>query len=157
MIDNLYLLANGWFGSSQDTPKQVITSGVTNADLIASQNAQNFVFFSILGLAIIVIGGIVTYMLKVMTDGFTEAKQERTTGFKEAKEERTTGFKEAKEERTTGFKEADAKLSDLHLRLAKIEQLLIYTKATEQGVSPAQVEAEITAAARRELGLDEEE
>ena len=131
MIDNLYLLANGWFGGSPETSKQVITSSVTNADLIASQNAQNFVFFSILGLAVVIVGGIFAYMFRVMTDGFKEAKQER--------------------------KSLEGSQNDLRLRLARIEQLLIYTKATEQGVSPAQVEAEVTAAARAELGLDEEE
>ena len=153
MIDNLYLLANGWFGGSPETSKQVITSSVTNADLIASQNAQNFVFFSILGLAVVIVGGIFAYMFRVMTDGFKEAKQERIDGFKEAKLERIDGFKEAKQER----KSLEGGQNDLRLRLARIEQLLIYTKATEQGVSPAQVEAEVAAAARRELGLDEEE
>ena len=145
MIDNFYFLANGWVGQGQVTKREVITSGVSNADLIASQNAQNFVTYSVLAIAVVIVGGIFAYMFTTMKDGFKEAKAERTTGFKEAKAERDEGFKAAQNER-----------QDLLLRLARIEQLLIYTKATEQGASPAEVEAKVDTLARKQLGLDQD-
>ena len=145
MIDNLSLLANLW-------SSEPVSSGVTNADLIASQNTQNFVYFGVLGLLATIVGGIFLYMLGAIKDGFKETKTdfdkvgERFDKVGEKFDRVDSKFDKAKEER-----------NDLRLEMVKIQQLLIYTKSVEQGVPPEQVEAEVDAAARRQLGLDESE
>lgn len=107
MIDSYLLVSNPWAA-------KVSASGVSNADLIASQTAQNNIYLAIL----IIIAGVFGVMFKLIVDGFKEAREER---------------------------------ADLKLELVQIKQLLIYTKAAEQGVSPEQVEQETAEAARREM------
>ena len=111
MIDNLSLLAFAW--------RTGTSSGVTNAELIASQDSQNTLYMGLL----LALAGVIAWMFKTIDKGFKEATNERHR---------------------------------LELRLAKIEQLLIYTKSTEQGVPPEQVEAEVEAAARRQLESETE-
>ena len=123
MIDSYLLLSNPWSAN-------VSNSGVSNADLIASQTAQNNIYLAIL----IIIAGVFGFMFKQIADGFKEAREERTLGFKEASQERQS----------------------IRTDLIQIKQLLIYTKAAEQGVPPEQVEREVSEAARREIEADPE-
>ena len=115
MIDNLSLLAFAW--------RTGTGSGVTNAELIASQDSQNTIYVALF----IIVAGVISWMFRTMSTGFRDAANDRHR----------------------------IEL-DLKVQLAEIKQLLIYTKSTEQGVPPEQVEAEVEAAARRQLESETE-
>ena len=122
MIDNLSLLAFAW--------RRGTNSGVTNAELIASQDSQNTLYIAVLTLFV---GALSLMFCSIISD-----------------------LKEAKMERQEATKDRRRIELDLKVQLAEIKQLLVYTKSTEQGVPPEQVEAEVEAAARRQLDSETE-
>ena len=134
MIDNILFAVDAFVNVDR-------TTGISNSDLIASQNSQNFVYFGILTLAM----GAIGFMFKLVFDRFDKVDKQFEKVDKQF-EKVDKQFEEARDQR-----------HNLEIKLTEIKQALIYTKAAEQNVPPEQVTAQVEAAARTELGLDQEQ
>ena len=141
MIDNILFAVDAFVNVDR-------TTGISNSDLIASQNSQNFVYFGILTLAM----GAIGFMFKLVFDRFDKVDKQFEKVDKQF-EKVDKQFEKVDKQ----FEEARDQRHNLEIKLTEIKQALIYTKAAEQNVPPEQVTAQVEAAARTELGLDQEQ